>query len=64
MLSRQSSFKQERENRIPTHIHNMIAEFSWVITMVTGNAQHCHRTVTFPDTLATVKTIVIAGYLT
>ena len=41
----------------------MIKEFSWVVTMVPGHVQHCHLAVTCPVTVATAKTIVIAGHL-
>ena len=42
---------------------HMIAEFPWVVTMVTGCAQHWHLAVTCNVTVAIVKTIVIAAYL-
>ena len=41
----------------------MVEEFSLVVLMVTGHAQHCHFEVTWPATVATIKTIVIACYL-
>ena len=40
-----------------------INEFSWVVTIVTDHVKHCHLAVTCPVTVATVKTIAIAGYL-
>ena len=40
-----------------------INEFSWVVTIVTDHAKHCHLAVTCPVKVATVKTIAIAGYL-
>ena len=44
-------------------IDHMITDFSWVVTMVTSDNQHCHLVVTCPVTVPPVKAIVIVGYL-
>ena len=46
------------QNIFSLYFDDMMQEFSWVLTMVTRHAQHCHITVTCPITAA--KTIVIA----
>ena len=55
-------FHGTQNNFGPLNDH-IISEFSQVVIMVTGHAQHCHLAVTCPVTVATVKTIAIAGYL-
>ena len=57
------SFYRMQYNFGPLNDH-MITEFSWVVTMVTGHAQHCHLLVTCPVTVTTANTVVIVCYLT
>ena len=58
-----SNWFQGTQNNVGPLNERMTKEFSWVVTMATDHAQHCHLTETCPVTVATAKTIVIAGYL-
>ena len=51
------------QNNFVSFNDQMVEEFSLVVLKVTGHAQHCHFEVTWPATVATIKTIVIAFYL-
>ena len=51
------------QNKFGPLNNHMFTEFSLVVTMVTGNAQHCHLVVTSLVTVVTIKKIVNAGYL-
>ena len=42
---------------------HMIKEFSWVVTMFSGGAQHYHLAVNCNVTVATVTTIVTVAFL-
>ena len=55
-------FHETQNNVGPLNDHK-IKEFSWVVTIVTGHAQHYHLSVTCPATAATTKTIIITDYL-
>ena len=56
-------FHKTQNNVGPLHDH-INKEFSLLIAMVTGHAQHCHLAMTYPVIVATIKLIVrIAGYL-
>ena len=42
--------------------NNKITEFPWVVTILTGHAQHCHFAVTCPVMVGDVKTIAYAVF--